>query len=619
MVIRECKRGNKRGQVTLFVIISILLIVAVVLYFVLSGSLSKKIQIPNEASAVENSFLNCLEENIQLGILLLEENGGYISDQPYESSSGYAPFSSHLNFQGNFIPYWYYISGSSIPRENVPTKETMEKELASYIEKKSTSCGLENYNQNGFYTSPGKSKAEVIINDGNVEVNLNMDLQISNEISTYYVKEHKVTVNSKLGELYNSALVVYNKEQSELFLENYAVDTMRLYAPVDGVELSCSPKIWNAPNVFGDLKEAIEINTMALKGKGNSKDYFVVNSGISDDVRFITSRNWSSRYEVNPTDGALMISKPVGNQEGLGVLGFCYVPYHFVYNIMYPVLVQVYSGEEMFQFPVVVVIEGNKPRKSLDVTAESFEQLDICNYRNSLTEITAFDDNLNPLSVNVSFQCMGARCDVGQTENSNGSLITLLPQCHNGILYASSNNYHDERMTYSSVENGSVIFILDRTYDKEVNLYLGGKDYSGSAIISFSNSDGSTQTISYPLSKKVLLTPGNYHIEVYSYKDSSIKFGSTTKQQCIDTLQSGLLGFFGATEKKCYDINIPEQTITSVISGGGNTDYYFSSSDLSSSRKINIYAEEFPTPETIDDLQTTYSLLDTKSIEVNFG
>jgi len=65
-----------------------------------------------------------------------------------------------------------------------------------------------------------------------------------------------------------------------------------------------------------------------------------------------------------------LIANPVGNQPGLGVLCFCYVPYHFVYNIGYPVLIQVYSGEEIFQFPVAVVVKGNKPREALDYEIE---------------------------------------------------------------------------------------------------------------------------------------------------------------------------------------------------------------------------------------------------------
>lgn len=610
-------RGEKRGQVTIFVIIAIVIIVAVVLYFTLSGSLSKKIEIPKEISPVENSFLSCVEENTAAGIQILEQNGGYIYDQPFEPGSRYIPFSSHLNFQGNNIPYWFYISGNNIPKENVPTKEEMGIELAKYVEEKSTSCGLKNYNSQGFDVSPGKPTVKVTINKDSVDVNLNMDLQISNEVSNYYIKNHKVSVSSKIGELYDSALAVYNKEQTELFLENHTVDTIRLYAPVDGVELSCAPKTWNAHNVFDNLKDAIEVNTFALKGKGNSNDYFVINSGISDDVRFINSRNWSSRYEVLPGDSALMIAKPVGNQPGLGILGFCYVPYHFVYNVMYPVLIQVYNGEEIFQFPMAVIIQGNMPRKSLNVTADSFENLDICNYRNSLTEITTFDNNLNPISSGLSFECFGARCDLGTTNNENGSLITYLPQCHNGILYASSENYKDAKMTYSSVANGSAIIILDKTYNKNIDLNIGGKDYSSFAIISFMDSKGNAQTVSYPEFKQVSLSEGTYHITVYSYKNSSLKLGSSTKQQCVDTVSSGILGIFGVTEKKCYDVNIPEQIVSSIISGGGSTDYYFSSSDLSSSKIININAEEFPTPKSIDELQNTYSLLETKSVEVS--
>ena len=59
-----------------------------------------------------------------------------------------------------------------------------------------------------------------------------------------FVSTHKVTVNSQLGNLYQSALTLYNYEQSTFFLENYTVDVLRNYAPVDGVQLTCSPLTW---------------------------------------------------------------------------------------------------------------------------------------------------------------------------------------------------------------------------------------------------------------------------------------------------------------------------------------------------------------------------------------
>src|SRR3989344_1851216 len=256
------------------------------------------------------------------------------------------PFSSQLDFLGNPIPYWYYVSGNGIQKEQVPTKQQMELQLGDFVASKARNCGFDSYYGQGFeiyLTEP--SAAKVSIKDGEVEVNLDMDLSITNGNDTAIVKNHKVVVNSELGRLYGSAKKVYDEEQKSLFLENYAIDNLRLYAPVDGVEVTCSPLVWNADDVFNDLQEAIEINTMALKTKGSSEDYFTVDvPGVNEEVRFLNSRTWAHAFEVSPSDGALLIANPVGNQAGLGILGFCYVPYHHVYSMKYPILVQVYSS-----------------------------------------------------------------------------------------------------------------------------------------------------------------------------------------------------------------------------------------------------------------------------------
>ena len=46
------------------------------------------------------------------------------------------PFSSQLNFLGDFIPYWYYVSGNNIQKEQMPSKNDMEEQLEEFIEEK---------------------------------------------------------------------------------------------------------------------------------------------------------------------------------------------------------------------------------------------------------------------------------------------------------------------------------------------------------------------------------------------------------------------------------------------------------------------------------------------------
>jgi hypothetical protein len=614
--------GFKRGQVTIFIIIAILLVGTIVGVFMFKDFFIGK-QIPASIEPIYTSFLSCLEDNTLIGIDILESQAGYIFLPDFEPGSGYMPFSSQLNFLGNPIPYWYYVSGNNLQKEQIPSKEDMEEQLGKFIEGEITDCIFDEYYEQGFEIDQGEPKTIVTIKNNEVEIKLDMDLSVNKEEDSAVLGNHKIIVKSRLGMLYNSAKKIYEEEQENLFLENYAVDVLRLYAPVDGVELTCSPKIWNADEVFDELQQAIEANTATLKTKDgiyslkDKKDeYFIVDVSVDADVRFINSKDWAHAFEVVPSEENVLIAKPVGNQPGLGILGFCYVPHHFIYDIRYPVLIQLYSGEEIFQFPVAVVIQGNKPRESLDTDAVKFGYPELCKYKNVLVEVNTYDTKLNPLEADISYECFGTKCDIGKTTLTD-SLEEEFPQCVNGYILAKAQGFADAKELYSTIQSGSKDIILDKLYEIDVDLKLDGKSYNKNAIISFI-SDKSSKTVVYPEQKNVELSEDQYEVQVYIYKNSSIKLEAATKEQCMEVPQSGLGGLFGLTKEKCFDIQIPAQIISNALAGGGKENYYILESELENSNIIEINAESLPFPNSLEQLQNNYMLFEDKDLGIYF-
>jgi hypothetical protein len=607
---------NIKGQVTIFIIIAIVIVAAVVVFLIFRGNLTVG-AIPANIQPVYNTFLSCLEDKTKIGIDVLESQAGYIELPKFESGNSYMPFSSQLNFLGNPIPYWYYVSGNNIQKEQIPSQSDMEKSLGNFIDNKIRECNYDNYYEEGFEINQETPTASVSIKSNSVDITLKMNLQINFGNDTALIQTHKATIQSNLGTLYNSAKTVYEKEKSESFLENHSIDVLRLYAPVDGVELTCSPKIWNADEVFEELKDAIEINTLALNSQEPStkeERYFSVDTGVNEDVKFINSKNWSNSFEVLPSEGNYLISNPVGNQFGLGILGFCYVPYHFVYNVKYPVLVQISSGEETFQFPVAVVIQGNKPRVALNATASAITS-ELCLYRNTPVTVMTYDNDMNPIDSRISYECFGESCNIGGT--SSGVLTSEFPQCVNGFVIARADGFQETKYQYSTTQQGSLNIIMNKIYNIDVNLKLDNTNYNGDAIIYF-NSESDSKVVSYPEQKTVKLSEGNYEVSVYVYKNSSIKFEETTKQECVEVSSSGLGGFFGLTEKKCFDIKVPAQIVSSVLAGGGKQEYSISEDELKNSETIEINAEGLSIPITMEQLQNNYILFDEKRLEINF-
>ncbi|MFC1710586.1 hypothetical protein ACFLZJ_00285 [Nanoarchaeota archaeon] len=605
---------NKGGQVTIFIIIAIILVAAFALFLTLRGSTSVQ-QIPSSIEPVYTSFLSCLEEYSLVGISILETQGGYIEPPDFEPGSPYMPFSSQLDFLGNPVPYWYYVSGNNIQKEQVPSKSEIESQLGDYIDSRIRDCNFDSYYDQGFEIDLGEPKTEVNIRGSSVEVELDLNMGVEILEDNVFIKDHDVVVSSELGNLYDSAVEIYNHEQETLFLENYTIDVLRLYAPVDGVELSCSPMVWSANEVFLELQDALEANILSLKTQGSDKDYFKVDVDVNQDVRFLTSQTWPYTYEVEPSEDNILIAKPVGNQPGLGIIGFCYVAYHFVYDVKYPVLVQIFDGDEIFQFPMAIVIQGNNPREPLEGTAVLLGVPEVCENKNTPIDVRVYDTKLNTLNARISYECLGVQCSIGDT--SGGILSDNFPQCVNGFVRASAEGYEDERVLLSTVEPGSVSLLLEKLFEIDVELDLEGVDYNGEAIIHFISED-TTETIAYSSQRKVELSEGQYEIQVEIYEDTSLELGETSSEECIDVPRTGVLGIFGLTEERCFEIEIPAQLVSNALAGGGKQNYYMLESELENSNTVVINAESLPEPDSLAQLQDNYLLVEGKTLDIMF-
>ena len=605
---------NKGGQLTVFIIIALVVVAAVVLYFLFRGTLGQ-VQIPASLEPAYTNFLTCLEDNVITGIDVLESQAGYIYLPELELGSHYYPFNSQLVFLGSPIPYWYYVSGNGIQKEQVPARSEMEEQLGRFINDRIRDCSLQTYYEQGFVISMEEPSADVTINENSVNVDLKMDMTLEKGNDTAIVRNHNRVINSNLGALYDSAIQIYGYEQKSLFLENYSIDALRLYAPVDGVEISCSPMVWSADKVFDDLQTALEQNIIVL-GSNIDGGYYKIDVPVDEEIRFLNDKAWPSTFEVAPSEDNLLIASPVGNQPGLGILGFCYIPYHYVYNVRYPVLIQVEKGEEIFQFPMAVVIEGNKPREPLSSGATEIGIPELCRYKNTELEVHTFDSNLAPVEADISYRCFSETCSIGKTEN--GILKGSFPQCVNGYVVARADGYEEGNLLHSTTSDVGVVNVfLEKTHELNIELRLDGQTYNGNALITFVK-DQDSKTVVYPEQKNAELSQGQYEIQVYIYKNSSLEFQETTKTECIEIPAGGIGGFLGFTTEKCIDVRIPGQIISSVLAGGGKQNYYVLESELASSAAVEINAPGLPVPTSLEQLQTNFILFEDNKLDILF-
>jgi len=645
---RECDMGvfNRRGQVTVFVIIAIVIAAVIGGVFLFKNFYNPTI--PDNLLPAYEYYISCANNVLKDGANTMASQGGYLESPDFYPGSEYAPFSSQLEFMGMGVPYWYYISANGLKKEQIPTKNKMQSELAKYLKQEiSAKCRLDSFAQQGFDISLGEiSSASASISGNKISGSFIQPISISLEEKKVSINNHKLSASSNLGNFYDLAKKIYSYEMKTSFLENYSVDVLYNYAPVSGAALNCSPVIWSPYKVVADLKKALSANVGMIKLSGNyytiktkTNNYFISGKNEVDvgnsQVSFLYSESWPSRFEVWPTKNNLMTAEPIGNQPGLGVLGFCYAPYKFVYDMYFPVLVQIYNpsdAEEVFQFPIAVVVNKNVPREALPSQYEE-PQESLCDDDKKNAEITVntYNVNLEPVEAQIEFKCLNDRCDLGKTIKQNysdiSSLTARVAQCGNGYLIAKADGYKDARYLISTNEENSADIILEKSYNIGVEIYVDGAPISSEmAVLTLSEKPLSEEnsnnlgagfaSVVYPANKNMNLAEGNYEFDLKVYKSGSLVIPSTTSRQCASVPKTGIAGLFGFEEEKCTDINIPSQTLTNLLYAGGKVEQYITPTELESARTLKVYAKSIPLPANIEGIQTSYDSIQVKSISL---
>lgn len=613
------KRWDKKGQMTIFAIIALVIVLLILVYFLVRNNGGSS-GVSTEMAPVFDFYSSCIVEKASEAADIAGSQGGKIYVENYEPGSSYAPFSSQLDFLGLPIPYWYYISGNGVIREQVPRKNDIENEISRYVQEELVNCDFEQFYSQGFSVEMNEAEVEVNMLADKLELSVKSVLDVTKGEDSARKSSYSVVVPSKMGKFYELAKEIYEKEKYEAFIENYSADVLYLYAPVDGVEIGCAPKVWKTREVVDSLKSALEANIAALRFSGeeytlmnDGNKYFVIDKQVDENVNMIYSSDWPTKVDIagEGVDEELMVVRAIGNQQGLSAMGFCYVPYHFVYDLSFPVLIQVYNEEEIFQFPVAVIIDKNMPRQAEFSEIVAGEEFELCSFKTQSVEVNVYDVELNEIDADISYGCFDQRCSLGKT--TNGKFIGMAPACVNGFLYVRAENYSEKKQLFSSNSEVNADIILDKEYSVDVEVYSAGKKIEDRAVVVF---DGvKSVSASLPDISSVMISEGLYNVSVYLYGNTSITIPASTKTQCTEVPESGLFGMFGGIREQCFDINLPETKVDYALLGGGRSEVYLLRSLLSDG-KLKVQVDSFRKPNTIEDLQYNYQLFEEGGVVV---
>ncbi len=190
---------KKRGQVSVFVVIGLILLVIVSLwlYFQRETALQpERIDVPMDVKSVQEYVEQCLQKIAEPGAYLLAFNGGIfpevLDDQPVQSL-----VSDYLLTDQRILPY-LFVNGRKKSLDEITGRA--EQHLSAYIQQNLPACtDFAGFLERGMFITEGPVRAETTISPTKMSVVVDYPLAIVKEEKTYQVRKFSAEIPVRLG------------------------------------------------------------------------------------------------------------------------------------------------------------------------------------------------------------------------------------------------------------------------------------------------------------------------------------------------------------------------------------------------------------------------------------
>ncbi len=410
-------RYSKKGQVTIFIIVGIILLVtAAALFFIFRETVTERLtaegepviaQVPVEFQPIKSYTENCLTDVGKRGLLVLGEQGGYIYPNLVGQYSSSDPTDADgLDLEPLKVPYWHYNKepnkGNKIVFSSLQPKlyakddpeMSIEAQLARFVNERIDEC-LDDYRPfltQGYSVEAFPPDATVKVSDESVNFWLKMDVSAKRGEAKQELEQFYVRIPLKLKQYYEVAEQITKAEQNYSFLERQGLDLIAVYSGVDSEKLPPTEAwrfdliptaFWTELNVKEKVTSLLISQVPLLRYLGSSNFYrydYQHTPGAIVDLQDLYQKNYDNT--ILPLEGAedvqvsfdyfgwepfVDLNDKAGNVEprkvsvSYSVVLFNTQQYYTTYDLSYPVLItirnpQAFNGEG-FQF--VFGLEAN--------------------------------------------------------------------------------------------------------------------------------------------------------------------------------------------------------------------------------------------------------------------
>jgi hypothetical protein len=386
------------------------------------------------------------------------------------------------SLNGQFIPYWHYMSSSNLCVENCqfsshkPELAEVEGQINRYVQRELPNClnDFENF-QNLELTSKGEIEISTQIRMDDITITADYPLRFEQDGKTYSLEQFFTNVDFNYHTTYDLAEAILQYETEESYLERNTINWISGFAGIDynkfpplfGSDYGCKESVfWIEEEVhinklnpmlsaYVPSLQPVGVNNQADFGNMNemqlglySQSLILTDASLAEGLTAThTYLDWPTYLKIHTSSGGLL--EPNVYTFDIPFYDFCLAEYKFAYDVSYPILIEItdpeaFNGEGYtLQFAVETNVRRNEPMhtfalQGVDAIPPVYaEQSMLCkaNQRTSGNiTIETFDARTNqPLDdVMVNYcipdadgVCGDDNCYLGLTKN--GKLITQLP------------------------------------------------------------------------------------------------------------------------------------------------------------------------------------------------
>lgn len=440
---------NKKGQVTIFIIVGILMLFAfaAILYFTRSTPTGQLLaqeepfiaSVPTKFEPIQTYTENCLELVGKKGLLILGQQGGYIYPELVGKYSATNPTEAEgIDLEPAKVPYWYYNSqknGANIvtysslqPKLYYKEDEEMsiEAQLGRYVKEKVYIC-LDNYSafqSEGFEVKIAEDSevtSTAKVGDTGVAFLFTQKITAIQGTEQQEMEQFYVKVPLDLKHYYEVASLVAQAEQNYSFLEHQGMELLSVYSkvdfnyfpPISDVKYEAfSVYSWSESALKDKLKGVLTSYVPLLRYLGSSNFYratfpegnllaqkvadnmVLTLYGANDLEMSFDYFGWEPYFKTNSEDGTIK-PESISLNAFSGIVNFNQQRYETHYDFSYPVLVTMqdknaFDGEGYtFLFALESNVRNNAPaipNQEKEVYAKKISSLS-CNEEQRNTEL----------------------------------------------------------------------------------------------------------------------------------------------------------------------------------------------------------------------------------------